>query len=92
MTRTITGQQVGGQLRELARAAHRGEPIVIEADGERLAALVDIGTYELWEARRADILGVLEARPAPQTEMDEDELEAFILEEIHQMRAERRGS
>ena len=67
--REIPVEQVPGEIAEAARAAARGEIVILTEDGERLAAIVPSGyAVELEDLAPDEVLELLDEMAADQPE------------------------
>ncbi len=67
--REIPVEQVPGEIAEAARAAARGEIVILTEDGERLAAIVPSGyAVELEDLAPDEVLQLLDEMAADQPE------------------------
>jgi hypothetical protein len=88
--RATTEREATPELLALARAAKRGEDIVVEDGGERLAVLVRVEEYDAIAAARRGLFDLIRSIQDRHKDEDPDEVDRFVLEQIREMRAERR--
>jgi prevent-host-death family protein len=90
MPRTIAEKGQMEDVWDLARAAHDGEDIIIESNGERLAAIIGIAEYDERRIRtRDEFFELVERVQARNQDVDPDEADAFILKVCQEVRAAR---
>ena len=90
MERTIGALEARRDFDKMLQGVLQGDKVVVERDGERVAAVVPIELYEQWKKRRAAFFDKLEAM-GNAVDLPEEEAERLVAEAIAAVRAERKG-
>lgn len=86
MERTIGAFEARRTFGKVLRDVGRGDKVVVEKNGEPVAAVVPIELYEQWKKRRAAFFDKLEAM-GEQANLPEEEAEQLVAEAIAAVRA-----
>lgn len=90
MERTIGAFEARRTFDKVLQGVSRGDKVVVERNGEPVAAVVPIELYEQWKKRRAVFFNKLEAM-AEDANVPEEEAEQLVAEAIAVVRAEQRA-
>jgi prevent-host-death family protein len=90
MEKTLGSVEARRDFDKLLQGVSQGDKVVVERDGERVAAVVPIELYEQWKKRRDAFFNELEAM-AEEANVPEEEAEQLVQEAIAAVRAASRG-
>lgn len=89
--KTIAAYEARRQFGKMLRDVEvKGDNYVVERHGEPVAALVPLRLYEGWKREHEEFMEVLDDAPGG-VDMTDDELLAYAVQLVHEVRAELRA-
>jgi antitoxin (DNA-binding transcriptional repressor) of toxin-antitoxin stability system len=86
MEKTLGAVEVGRRFDDIPRDVGRGDQVVVEQDGESVAAVVPIALYEQWKRERQTLFDEMREVSA-RADLSEEEAERLVAEAIAAVRA-----